>query len=271
MTPSLALMVGILQVDAEPWKSIHKQGQLPTWMKSCPPNIEIVNVYGDTPNKMVRALDRTHEILRWSSELQGLTLTLDRYLNQSLRKKTKPKWIKINDEYATSLHVKVASMHLTLPIVELVLFRYFLSSSKANYLYLSNSSSYVNLSELTRLIHTFPVSRLYGGTSDTFSGIQYMSGANRILSRDLVEELVSNFSLWDFSYVEDVSMGKLISGEDKNFASIPSLNFQTKEQIDCTDIGELKTNVHFRLKSGNLNSRNDTELMHHLHKRLSES
>jgi hypothetical protein len=271
MAQSRALMVGILQVDAEPWKSIYEQGQLPTWIKSCPPNVEIVNVYGDTPNKIVRALDRTHEKFRWSSALQGPNLALDRYLTQFLRKKTMPEWIKKNGERTTDLHVKVASMHLTLPIVELVLFKYFLHSSKADFLYMSNSSSYIRLSELVGLIHTFPVSKLYGGTKVTFGGIQFMSGANRILSRDLVEKLVSDFSLWDFSYIEDVSMGKLISGEDINFASIPSLQFQTKEQIDCTDIGELKKNVHFRLKSGSLDSRNDTELMHYLHKRLFKS
>ena len=88
-------MVGLLQVNAEPWKSIYEKGQLPTWIKSSPVNIEIVNIYGNTPNKMVRALDRTHEKLRWSKLLQGPIHALDRYLNKYLRKKLRKAPIKI--------------------------------------------------------------------------------------------------------------------------------------------------------------------------------
>ncbi len=271
MARSSAVMVGLLQVDAEPWKSIYEKGQLPTWIESSSAKIEIVNIYGVTPNRMIRALDRTHEKFRWSKLLQGPIHVLDRYLNKYLRKKTNPVWSEKRDRHVTNLHVKVPSMLLTLPIVELVLFKHFLNRTKADFLYISNSSSYINLTKLEELIQTFPISKVYGGTTDTFDNISFQSGANRILSRDLLEKLVLNFSSWDFSYVEDVSMGKLMSAEDKCFVSIPSLQFQTKEQIDCTDIVELKKNVHFRLKSGNLNSRNDIELMHYLHKRLSDS
>ena len=257
-----------MQVEAEPWKSIYEKGQLPTWIKSSPPNIEIVNIYGETPSKIVRLLDVIHEKLRSSNLLQGPIHTLDRYLNHFLRKKSNSKWNEKKDTYVTSLHVKVPSMLLTLPIVEIVLFKYFLSRSKADFLYISNTSSYLNLIELERLMQTFPISKVYGGSRGTSGDIQFMSGANRILSRDLVEKLVSNFARWDFSYVEDVSMGKLLSDENKNFVLIPRQIFQTKEQIDSADIVEMKKIVQFRLKSGKLNSRNDIELMHHLHEKI---
>jgi len=265
---SQTLLVGLLQVNTEPWKSIYEKGQLPTWIKSSPPNIEIVNIYGDTPNKVVRGLDRLHEKLRWSKLLQGPIHALDRYLNKYLRKKTNPKWSKKRDRHVTSLHVKVPSMLLTLPIVEIVLFKYFLNRTKADFLYISNTSSYINLVKLENLIQTFPTSKVYGGTTDTFDDIQFQSGANRILSRDLVEKLVLNFSLWDFSYVEDVSMGKLLLDEDKNYVFIPRQIFTTKEQIDSADMVEMRNNVQFRLRSGKLNSRNDIELMHYLHEKL---
>lgn len=261
-------MVGLLQVNAEPWKSIYEKGQLPTWIKSSPASIEIVNIYGDRPNKLVRALDRTHEKLRWSKLLQGPIHVLDRYLNKYLRKKTNPTWSKKIDEHVTSLHVKVTSMLLTLPIVELVLFKYFLNRTKADFLYISNASSYINLVKLEELIQAFPTYKVYGGTTDTFDDIHFQSGANRILSRDIVENLVLNFSLWDFSYIEDVSMGKLLLDEEKNSVLIPRQIFSTKEQIDLADIVEMRNNVQFRLKSGNLNSRNDIELMHFLHEKL---
>ena len=106
-------MVGLLQVNVEPWKSIYEKGQLPTWIKSSPSNIEIVNIYGATPNKMVRALDRTHEKLRLSKLLQGPIHALDRYLNKYLRKKTNPTWSKKSDEYVTSYadHLNYSESH----------------------------------------------------------------------------------------------------------------------------------------------------------------
>jgi hypothetical protein len=159
-------------------------------------------------------------------------------------------------------------MILTLPIVELVLFKYFLNRTKADFLYISNTSSYINLIKLEELIQTFPLSKVYGGTTETFDDIHYQSGANRILSRDLVEKLVLNFSLWDFSYVEDVSMGKLLLDEEKNSVLIPRQIFSTKEHIDLADVVEMRNTVQFRLKSGNLNSRNDVELMHCIHEKL---
>ena len=262
-------MIGLLQVNAEPWKSIYEKGQLPTWIKDNQTNVEIVNVYGNTPNYLVRALDLIHEKFRWSKLLQGPIHALDRKLNRYLGKMANPKWSKTKDMYSTSLHVKIPSMLLTLPVVEIVLFRYFLDRTEADFLYMSNTSSYINLCELEQLIETFPKSKVYGGTADTSGDVQFMSGANRILSRDLVEKLVYNFASWDFSCVEDVSMGKLLLGEEKDFVSIPRLVFETVDQIDSADVVEMRKNVQFRLRSGNLNSRNDIELMHHLHEKLS--
>ena len=63
-------------------------------------------------------------------------------------------------------------------------------------------------------------------------------------------------------------MGKLLMDEEKNSVLIPRKIFSTKVQIDSADIVEMRNNVQFRLKSGNLNSRNDIELMHFLHEKL---
>jgi hypothetical protein len=63
-------------------------------------------------------------------------------------------------------------------------------------------------------------------------------------------------------------MGKLLLDEEKDSFIIPRQIFSTKEQIDLADHVEMRNCVQFRLKSGNLNSRNDIELMHFLHEKL---
>jgi hypothetical protein len=259
------LVVGLLQVKADPWKSIYENGQLPTWIDNSPESVQIINIYGRTPGKVIRVLDIAHEKMRWSPLLQGPIHIVDRYLTKFLSKVDTPKWKIESDKNVTNLLVEIPSTNLTLPIVEIALFEYFLKFTDANFLYMSNTSSYINLKNLVQLVSNFPTSEVYGGTMGNFSNIKFASGANRILSRDIVKFLVDNFKDWDFQYLDDVSMGKLLINKKVHEALIPSLVFSNLKDIDDADVQIIKSNVHFRLKSGNPSSRNDVELMKHLH------
>jgi hypothetical protein len=259
------IVVGLLQVRVDPWKSIHENGQLSTWIENSPDEVQIINIYGKTPSKLIRVLDIYHEKMRWSQLLQGPIHIADRYLTKFLSKIDNPKWTTESNKNVTNLFVEIPSAHLTLPIVEIALFKYFLKFTDANFLYMSNTSSYLNLNNLIRLVDNFPTSGVYGGTMIDFLDIKFASGANRILSRDTVQFLVDEFKNWDFQYIDDVSMGKMLASKKINEVLIPSLAFTSVEEIEATDKKLIKSNIHFRLKSGKSNSRNDIELMKHLH------
>lgn len=259
------LVVGLLQVMADPWKSIYENGQLPTWINYCPTSVEVVNIYGKTPNNIVRALDISYEKMRWSPLLQGLIHILNRFLTKFLSKCDSPKFKIESNKEVTNLFVEVPSMHLTLPIVEMALFKYFLHSTNAKFLYMSNTSSYVNLQNLIELIKNLSKNKIYGGTMINFAGIKFASGANRLLSRDTVQFLVNEFKNWDFQYIDDVSMGKLLASEKINEVIVPSIAFSKIDEINAMDLETIKSTIHFRLKSGARNSRNDVELMQYLH------
>ena len=262
------LLVGLLQVRSDPWKSIYENGQLPAWIKRCPASVEIVNIYGKTPNFLVRSLDIAYEKMRWSPVWQGPINFLNRFLTKFLRRLGWPKFRVESNKVVTNLFVEVSSMHLTLPIVEVALFRYFLDSSDAKFLYMSNTSSYVNVEKLLELLTRITKNEIYGGTMMEFADVRFASGANRILSRDTVQFLVNEFKNWDFQYMDDVSLGKLLAGTSTNEVNIPSMTFSNKDEIDDADLAKLKSNIHFRLKSGPLNARNDIALMHYLHSTL---
>jgi hypothetical protein len=160
-------------------------------------------------------------------------------------------------------------MHLTLPVVEFALFKYFIEETTSDFLYMSNSSSYVNIENLLNFVSNLSPFEIYGGTMNTFAGIDYASGSNRIISRDLVKYVIDNFDQWDFTYVEDVSLGKILEGKYSKNPKIKSLTLESENEIENLSSGTIKATIHFRLKSGSLKSRSDARLMRHVHKVVS--
>lgn len=262
------IIVGLLQVEADPWKYIYENGQKVTWIKNRPTNIEIINIFGNKPNRIIRFLDLSHEKFRWSPIFQGPIHYFDKQLGRILRR-LKPAQTHVHKQGEVfNLIVNFPATHLTLPNVLNAFFIYFLRNTDADYLYLSNTSSYINLKNLNLAVKNFPRNLIYGGTLKTFSNVKYFSGANRILSRDLIEFLVKNFRTWDYEFVEDVSVGKLISNLNFISVEIPSKQFTSEQQIFSESRLTLEKVVHFRLKSGPLKSRKDAVLMNYLHKIL---
>lgn len=263
------LVIGLLQVNANPWKKIYKEGQYPTWISKCSSDIDIINIYGLTPNKFIRKFDLTYEKLRWSRTFQGPIHIIDRVLTNNLSRINNPEYQVLDDKKVTNLLVKFPSTHMTLPVVEIAFYRYFLNHFDANFLYMSNTSSYVNTDNLQKFVDNISeTKKIYGGSFQTFAEVKYASGSNRLLSRDLVAHLVNKFKHWDFSLVEDVSMGKLLESESFTEVNIPSLTFSTVDEINSVNPMEFTNNIHFRLKSGPLHLRKDAELMHLVHSKL---
>jgi len=103
---------------------------------------------------------------------------------------------------------------------------------------------------------------------DHDSGIAFCSGANRLMSRDVVELVVANRRLYANDVMEDVGLGRLLAELGIQIVAAPSLNLDSQQTLNATTDDVLASNFHFRLKSGSRACRNDVELMHTLHDRL---
>ena len=264
--PDIEVVIGLTQVDLEPWKGIFESGQMKTWMANCPKEIQIVNLYGRKPSWFLKKVDQTHEFLRLRPWGNGITNRIDGVISQFLNKRPIPEYqIKSNDQLSR-IDAKVSSMYLTQVIREFSLFKYFLDSTNAKFLYTTNTSSYVNLENLLNAINTFPLSKVNGGSEVKFSDFIFYSGANRILSRDVVTILVENFKNLDYRFLNDVAIGDLLFKYHFQHVDISSMTFANIEEIQGTDPEIIKKTVHFRLKSGSMHKRNDPELMHLIHK-----
>jgi hypothetical protein len=263
------VVVGILQVDLDPWREIYEEGQSETWMKTPHNGIQIVNLFGRKPGKIIRFLDHVHETCRWFFLTNRMIYFLDGVFLVYLRKWRNPKWKTVSSGHFIDVHVNVPSALVTLPIRELALFNYFLKFSDASFLYMSNSSSYIRLELLNDLTQTLQKNNVYGGTMGNFDSIKFASGANRIFSRDVVQHIVNSIEEWDFRYLNDVLIGKVMSSVDFHEVEIPSLVFSTLDEINSVSDAVLKQAIHYRLKSGDLSNRIDKHLMHVIHSRVS--
>lgn len=165
-------------------------------------------------------------------------------------------------------------------------FEHFLNKD-FDFLFRTNSSSYVNPKELLKWLKDKPMQNFYSGVEAKHT-INFMHGNGIILSRDLVKKIVDNKNLWDHSHIEDVALGKMMT-----FFNIPFFNnfcssyfnhnidgsydiWQTRDgKVNIfRNINELEKNhfeniFHFRCKHTDPNDRKrESALMKKLHKIL---
>ena len=264
------VIIGVTQVDIEPWKSIFETGQKPTWMALNNPECKIINLFGQKPSRALTNLDQIHEFLRLTPWGNGITHRIDGLISKILKRRKIPDWNESLEGHLLRIDAFASSTYVTAVIREFSLFRYFLEKTDCNYLYMTNSSSYVNIGNLLEFVETLPETGVHGGSLVNFSDFTFYSGANRIFSRDVVQILVDSFAKVDYRYFNDVAIGAILSHFAFKDLRIPSLTFANRNEINGTDLQQIKKTIHFRVKSGSLESRNDADLMHLIHSKIYE-
>ena len=254
-----------------PWIDILYNGQEKTWLSGeIPENMTILHFHGRTLDSFGLFMDRRHEAIRWTSKYFSLPLSLiDGFLGYPF-KNFVPSYFPSNELKTKHLAIKInfPDAYVTVRWKILGLFEYFLNETSCNYLMLTTSSSYVNTKKLENFVNSLPEKGVYVG-SLPYPGARFVSGSNRIVSRDIVEVLYENRMSWKIGTIEDLELGRLIKLHlDINPTTVPIVNIESLEQLKNLGDKILNSNYHFRLKSGTLKSRNDVEIMEALHKKL---
>ena len=253
------------------WIDILRNGQEKTWlMTPRPTNIEVLHVHGRELNRYGKALDLLHEKLRWRSRFSRyLIVVLDVMFLYPLRKWI-PDLIK-SPKLTLGDSVLQAEMPDFFPMArfkEIAYFNYFLDNSTADFLITTTNSSYLNLRIISKTLQELPTSGLYFGPYP-YKNAEFVSGSFRIFSRDVVQLIVENrskFRVWD---LEDVAIGKLLRRLEISPVFVCANNFSTPQEIADNSIQFLKSQMHFRLKSGPYSDRQDVQLMLQIHSRIS--
>ena len=98
------------------------------------------------------------------------------------------------------------------------MFNYCYNNFSFDYIFRTNSSSYVNTKELLNFIKNKPLENFYSGIIGSHRGVNFASGSGYFISRDLVQAVISSQKEWDHSFIDDVSLGKLIHEKNINLS-----------------------------------------------------
>ncbi len=137
---------------------------------------------------------------------------------------------------------------------------YVLDNIDFDYIFKMNCSSYLNKKMLKDILIDKPRSNFYSGFMGTHDGIRFVSGSGTILSKDLVKIIVDSKYDWNHSYIEDVSIGKLMMDNNINITTLNRVDIINGLDYNLINI----KNHHYRCKNNNRD--NDILVMNELYK-----
>lgn len=255
----------------KPWIDILYNGQEITWLSGdISENITIRHFHGKKLGSVGIFFDHYHESIRWKNKYLSIPLSsLDNFVGFPFKNRI-PRYFP-STELKTrhpALKIDFPDAYVTVRWKLLSLFDYFLNETNCNYLMLTTSSSYVNTKKLEDFIKLLPEKRVYVG-SLPYNDAKFVSGSNRIISRDVAEVIFRERKSWKVGTIEDLELGRLIKFHlGISPTTVPIINIASLEELENIDQKILQNNYHFRLKSGTAEKRNDVAIMKALHKKL---
>jgi len=146
-------------------------------------------------------------------------------------------------------------------------FKHLLENFEFDYLFRTNTSSYLDVPTLLDYISTKPRENVYAGVIGTVFQInRFASGAGILLSRDLVQRICDNSEHWKHGLVDDVAIAELIGNlEDPKveLTELPRLDFTCLGDAKSTDPELIKSHFHFRCKT--YSAQETIDIMKHIH------
>jgi hypothetical protein len=272
MTKSPKVLCVVAHGLYSPWINILYGGQEVTWLaKEMPENFEILHFHGTPLGHLGQKLDSIHERIRWSTRIAHTVLrTIDFLLTLPflvfIPKAVESKLSGIRHKV---IHVRIPDGYLTMRWKSKGIFKYALENYDFDYLFITTTSSYIRPSQLLKTLEGQNRKFFFGGAK-AYEGANFIAGSNRILSRDLVDLVVSR----PFSYlphiIEDVSLSRSLRSYGVEFTFFNHLDIDSIDRLSTFSNEELVNTYHFRVKSGPLHDRKDIEVMQELHKRFYE-
>jgi len=111
-----------------------------------------------------------------------------------------------------------------------------------DYIFRTNSSSYIDKKLLLDFIKDKPKNKYYSGFIGDHDKIKFASGSGFFLSKDLVEYVIEKSETWDHNLIDDVALAHLLN----TYGISPYLN----NRVDVSNDSEIPDNYfHYRLKT----------------------
>lgn len=218
-------------------------------------------------SKKSRSIDFIHEKLRWS-KAGGILIPFDRVISQLFFPNIPPYHVEDSDFHVPWLKVEIPDLFFLLNQKYLAAYKYFLRQTEANYLFTTNVNNFCQTNLLSEIIQTLPTSGVYAGTNLHAGYKNFISGANRILSRDVVELIVNESESIDKGYIEDVALGIFLENKRIHQIELPTLNINSIEELEAISTKKLLNFHQIRVKSLSNRKYCDLQIMKRIVERM---
>lgn len=268
----IKLLTLILSYDEGHHKAIQTQGQDATFIKEAIQASKVFRYVGRSfklpiKYKIIFAIRRWQYALLDYSNNRFIAVLLrlivnSRFADREIR--SIPKFsgaspnqecteVKNENEPVTKLITESPEDWSLIGLKTILAFKYLLENYEFDYIFRTNTSSYLDVSTLLDYLAKKPRKSMYAGVIGTvFGNTRFASGAGILLSRDLVQRISDNSGLWKHGLVDDVAIAELISSfQDPSviLSELPRLDFASLEEAKSTNVDIIKGNFHFRCKT----------------------
>jgi hypothetical protein len=273
-SPRPTILILVLSVDRDPWREIEIEGQRTTWASSgaVPPGCEIVFYYGAAG---------LHRLL--GGAIGRMTLTPGANpVSRSVRRLGE-RLVPVLSRHSVEAEIELRGDRLLTRVPEAHRFTLakLLSAlrwatapgmPRFDYVYRTNSSSYLALPRLQEVIASLPKTGCYAGFIGKIPSTQleFASGSGVLMSWDVATEAGATVEGWNWNLVDDAALGTMLAARGIHPRPLSRVNLEGAEEVEALSEEVLLDAFHFRCKaSGDDGLRGDVEIMRALHDRLS--
>jgi hypothetical protein len=261
------IVIAISQSDISPWREIRKTQQ-DTWIKNFDNDAVIIHYLSKNPSLILKIVDSFIENYRFSKKLGKIISVLNRLIAIFISSKI-PKYI--FDKNKNELLVDSNSTYFLFGRRNLALYEWFVENTNSKFLFQTNTSSYINVAKLKSITKKLDDrSLIFAGMiiNPNSQSFKIVSGAGRLLSRDLVIEILKHRNHLEFNNLEDICVSELISKMPVRIIPLERYDLLTINKLNHLPDEVLSKYFHFRCKSQGI-PRTDSNIMFALHQRLS--
>lgn len=247
------VLVLVLAMDAQPWRMIEDEGQRKTW--AADPSVPVFWLYGKSGKA---------------------TRTVAKYIQKGVQKVAGGKafslFSRAAGQWMASRPVRIDGDKLMTGVPETYLntnpkniagLRHLLATQDFDYVFRTNTSSYVDLPALEEHVQGIPDSGYYAGFIGESGATRFASGTCTLMSRDVVELAVSD-PAWEFGLIDDVAMGRSMARAGVDVQPLKRVDVLTPEDLAALTAEDLDGAFVVRCKS--LGGReHDVEAMRRVH------
>ena len=259
------IVIAISQSDQAPWKEIRKTQQ-ETWIRKFENDALIIH-YSSKNSLLFKLIDRFLEKYRFSLKFGKIISVISRFISILISSKV-PKYT-FNEE-KREIFVNSYSTYLLFGRRNLALYDWFLKNTNAKFLFQTNTSSYLHVAKLMSITSKLESnSSIFAGVINNphSNSFKIISGAGRLLSRELIIEILKYKNLLKFDNLEDICISELIAGLPATVIPLERYDLPSIVTLNETPDDVLRRFFHFRCKSENA-PRSDSKIMLALHQRL---